>query len=168
MNLKTAISATATLTETIANGLGSGSIPAPWIASGTTSLASGTGSGQADLSYTKSITLAAAASTTLTLSALTDDLGRAVNFARVKLLILDNGAAATGNNVTIASGATHGWTAPAGAAWTLTVHGGGVLLLWAPLTTGYVVTGGTSDQVTITNTSGVSLTLKLVLAGASA
>jgi hypothetical protein len=165
MDIATSISARVSIVETVVNGLSTGNLPVS--RSLDSNLGSGTGSGNNNLQFSKPYTLAAGASVTLTLSALTDDLGRAVNFARIKVFLVDNTATtADGYDLAVASGATHGWVAPfGGAAGSVVAKAGGLAFLYAPLATAFPVVAGTSDQVTITNAGAGSVTFNVIIAG---
>jgi hypothetical protein len=158
------------ITETLTFGATSTQVSATIGVAAPTSLyswISGTGSGAVDLRWEHSYTLAASASTTLTLSALTDDLGRAVAFARVrKLLILIT--AMTGNDfLTVGSATTNPWTAPVGGG-TQTIVVRDLLLLVGAGSTAYVVTAGSNDQLKIVNSGSASITFTVAISGASA
>jgi hypothetical protein len=165
MDIATSISARVSIVETVVNGLSTGNLPVS--RSLDSNLGSGTGSGNNNLQFSKAYTLAAGAAVTLTLSALTDDLGRAVPFARVKVFLADNTATtADGYDLRVAAGATSGWTAPFdGTAGKFTAKAGGLAFLYAPLATAFPVGAGTSDQVTITNLGAGSVTFNIVISG---
>lgn len=168
MNISATIATQVTVAETLAYGEMSG-VPTGGIGVSKT-LTAGTGANAGDLSWgKKAVSLAASASVTYTLSALTDDLGRAVAFARFRDFCVDNSAAtADGTNLLIASGATHGLTSlfggSAGAAY---AKAGGFFHAFAPLATGFVVASGSADQVTITNQGSVAAVFNIVIIGAS-
>jgi hypothetical protein len=133
-------------------------------------LADGTGAAQADLLWHDQRTLAASGSESLDLAggSLTDALGTALTFARVKGLIV---AAAAGNTteVLVGGAATNAWASWVDAADNeVVVRPGGVVALLAP-GTGYAVTADTGDLLQIANSSsGTSVTYDIVIIGASA
>lgn len=136
---------------------------------GTVLIENGTGAGLADLAYVDQITLAASATQTLDLSgALTDALGAALVFARVRALYLEADAGNV-NNVVLGN-LTNSWLGPFGAAThSLAVRPGGRLLLLAPLGTSYPVTPGTGDLLQFANGGGATpVTFNLAILGASA
>lgn len=71
--------------------------------------ANGTGAGQIDLLYGKVLNLAGSA-TTLDLTSLTDLNGAAINFARVRELVIVNQAITAGFIVTIGAAASNAWS----------------------------------------------------------
>jgi hypothetical protein len=127
----------------------------------------GTTANAVDLRFEHSYTLAASASTTLTLSALTDDLGRAVAFARVRKLIVYVTAKTGSDFLTVGNAALHPWTAIVGGT-TQTIPVRDLLLLVGAGTTAYVVTSGSSDQLKILNSGSASITFTVAISGASA
>jgi hypothetical protein len=169
MNISATVLAALTITETLADGLVSGTL-----AGGIDLKADftpGTGARQADLHWETpaAVTLAAGASITYTLSALVDGLNRTVAFARVRGFGVDNSGTTTdGYNLLVASGATNGWKATfGGVAGQFLVFAAGVEVKLAPLATGMVVTAGTSDQLTITNQGAGPATFTMALIGSS-
>lgn len=136
------------------------------------SLSTGTAAGQADKIYFDNNTLSASATLDVDLAgALTDALGNAATFARVKAIVV---AAAAGNtnNVIVGGAASNGFVTPfGGATHTVTVRPGGFLVLACGIgdATGYVVTAATGDLLRISNSgAGTSVTYDLVVIGASA
>jgi hypothetical protein len=109
----------------------------------------GTAANMADLIYATTLTLSATP-TTLDLTSLTDPLGVAVAFARIRGLYIRNNATTDGWNLTIGLAASNAW---AGASQFLAASSSiilgpsssfpnaGRLEVWAPNTTGYVVDG---------------------------
>lgn len=162
------ISAALTVADTVANGMASATLSGG-LSIANLVLTAGTASGQADRYFLKNdVPLAAGASVTYTLSALTDDLNRNQSMARVRAWGVDGRANPEANALRVASGATNGWTAPFdGAAGKIIVKGGGFFVEAAPGTTGLPATAGASDQLTITNTGGSAATFDLAIVGAS-
>lgn len=110
------------------------------------------------------ITLAAGASVTYTLSALTDDLGRSVAFAYVLVWYLRITTITVGDYLTITPGVTHGWTA----LFSGTGHKCKRCVLAMDDGRGFQVTAGANDQITITNSGANPISFILALAGTSA
>jgi hypothetical protein len=139
------------------------------IRSASRTFTSGTGAQQCDLMWAKSYTLAASASTTITVSALTDDLGRAVAFVRVKCLLVESDATVSGDDLVLGAAASHPWVEiVGGSGQTLRVKPYGFLAQAAMGTVGFLVTSGSSDQLKIANAGANSITFRLTLAGCSA
>jgi hypothetical protein len=132
-------------------------------------LANGTGDNQADKIFSDTRTLAASANEDLDLAGvLSDPLGAALTFAKVKAILVK---ASTGNtnNVVVGGQATNGFLGPFGAlAHTVAVPPGGALLLAAPKA-GWAVTAGTVDLLKVANSAGgTSVTYDIVILGTSA
>lgn len=130
----------------------------------------GTGANQADRLWADSNTLAASANVDVDLAgSLTDALGQALTFARVKAIFV---RAATGNanNVVVGGAAANQFVGPFGAAThTISVRPGGVLALLAVDATGWPVTAGTGDLLRFANSgAGSSVTYDALIIGASA
>lgn len=133
-------------------------------------LDSGTGLNAADKLYADSNTLAASANVDIDLAGgLTDALGAALTFARVKALFL-RAAVGNSNNVVIGGAASNQFVGPFGAAaHTIAVKPGGFMGFVAPDATGWAVTAGTGDLLRIANSgAGSSVTYDVVIIGASA
>lgn len=133
-------------------------------------LDNGTGANQADKLYADSNTLAASANTDVDLAgSLTDVLGAALTFAKVKAIFL---RAATGNtnNVVLGGAASNAFVGPFGAAaHTISVSPGGFLGIIAPDSAGWTVTAGTGDLLRIANSgAGSTVTYDVVIIGTSA
>ena len=133
-------------------------------------LDNGTGANAADRLYMDSNTLAASANVDVDLAgSLTDALGAALSFARVKALFL-RAASGNTNNVVIGGAASNQFVGPFGAAThTFAVKPGGFMGWIAPDATGWAVTAGTGDLLRIANSgAGTSVTYDVVIIGASA
>jgi hypothetical protein len=132
-------------------------------------LATGTGANQADKAWFDQRTIAASATDTLDLAGtLTDALGDALTFARIKALYV---AAAAGNtnNVNVVRPASNGVPLFLAAGDGIPVRPGGVFFWVAPDVTGVAVTAGTGDLVDLINSgAGTSVTADIVIIGASA
>jgi hypothetical protein len=159
-----------TVTETLSYGSVSTQVSGTVGVAAPTSLYSwvnGTGAGQVDLHFEHTYTLAAGASVTLTLSAMTDDLPRSFAFARVRKLVIYITAHTAGDKLTVGGAATHPWAAPfADVSDKVAVRD--LFLLVGSDATAYVVTSGTSDQLLITNSGASSMTFIVAISGASA
>lgn len=167
MALTSSIKATISATESSALDLGSRSFPVN-VARAIT-LATGTGNGQSDVIFSDQRTLTASATENLDLAAsLTGAFGNTLTFARLKAILV---YAATGNtnNVNVIREGTNGVPFFLALADGVAVRPGGVFLLACSDATGYVVTAGTGDLITFTNSgAGTSVTYDVVLIGASA
>jgi hypothetical protein len=133
----------------------------------TYSYGTGTTAAAIDFVFQRTYTLAAGASTTLVLSALADDIGRTIAFARVKTLEVKI-TAKTGNDaLTVGAAATNpiaslmGGTTP-----TFTVRR--YHLVVADDATGFVVATGVADQLKILNSGTASMTFVVSISGCSA
>lgn len=135
------------------------------------SLAAGTGAGQADLLFADTRTLAASATEDLDLAgALADAFGVAQVFARVKAIGV---LAASGNTnlVQVTRPASNGFPLFMAASDGIALRPGMMLALAAGSAdaTGVVVTAGTGDLLTFTNSAGsTSVTYDIVVIGCSA
>lgn len=133
-------------------------------------LDNGTGLNAADKLYADTNTLAASANVDVDLAGgLTDALGAALTFARVKALFLQ-ASLSNANNVVIGGAASNQFVGPFGAAaHTFAVKPGGFMGWVAPDATGWPVTAGTGDLLRIANSgAGTSVTYNVVIIGASA
>jgi len=135
---------------------------------GTTSLTPGTGANQADKMFAYRSTLAASASENIDLAgALTDVLGNALTFAKVKAIMVRADPGNT-NDVVVGGAATNGFVGPFGAVThTIAVKPGGEFLNALP-GTGWVVVPATGDILKIANGgAGTPVTYDIVLIGTS-
>jgi hypothetical protein len=131
------------------------------------SFANGTTAGAQDLHWENTYTLAAGASQTITLSALTDGLTRTVALVRIKRLAISI-SAKTGNDfLTVGNATSNPW---------LAIHGGTMPtfivrryeLKVADDATGFVVVAASSDQLKLLNSGAASMTISVKLSGCSA
>jgi hypothetical protein len=161
-----AIAASAELSATA--GLGTARVPAQLNRS--VSLANGTGAGKADKVYQARRTLAASATEDLDLAGvLTDALGAALTFVRVKGLFI-SAAAANTNNVVVGAAVSNAWATLLNATGTLTVRPGATVgaMAGAADAVGYAVTAGTGDLLKVANSAGgTSVTYDIFIVGAS-
>lgn len=133
-------------------------------------LDNGTGANAADRLYADTNTLAASGTVDVDLAGtLTDALGAALTFARVKAIFI-RAAVGNTNNVVLGGAASNQFVGPFGAAaHTIAVKPGGFLGMVAPDATGWPVTAGTGDLLRIANSgAGTGVTYDVVIIGASA
>jgi hypothetical protein len=129
----------------------------------------GTGDGQIDKVYSASLTVAGAGGTMLDLlGGLTDKSGAAINFVKVKGIILHNQS--TTKTVTIGPDATNGWfgaAAPFAAATDAQkVTPGGE---WTWKSPGGLAPGaGATDEIYIANAGAVDAVVEILIVGSSA
>ena len=127
----------------------------------------GGGANQAQFMFSDQRTLSASASEDLDLAgSLTDIYGNTLTFASVKAMLFFLPSTA-GGDLTITAKASNGfasWVAAAGDA--INVKPGGLALFLAPGATGYAVTAGTGDLLTVTNGDGAaSVTYDVIFMG---
>jgi len=144
----------------------------PFSTSASAAYSSGTGAGQVDRVYTATRTLSASATEDLDLAgSLTDALGNtAIAFARIKSILV-SAAAANTNNVQVTRPASNGvpWLMAAGDGIALRPGAAVAWLSGAADASGVVVTAGTGDLITVTNSAGTtSVTYTIVITGCSA
>lgn len=134
-------------------------------------LRTGTGANQADRIFADSGNIVASGTTSLDLAGggLTDPLGAALTFAKLKVIAVaarsTNNAA---NNVVVTRPASNGvpWASAAGDSVALSP--GGIFLLTHP-GAGWTVTGGTADLIDLVNSAGTNaVDYDVVLIGTSA
>jgi hypothetical protein len=129
----------------------------------------GTVAGVIDLWYDQAnltaVTLAPSASITYTLSALTDDAGRAVAYARIRRLqvFVTSKTAASNDALTLGGAASHAWTAAFSG--TATVRDFWEVVDNSPA--GLPVASGSNDQLKITNSGSNPITFFLRTSGCS-
>jgi hypothetical protein len=131
-------------------------------------LTTGAGLNQASGTFADRRTLAAAASESLDLSGgLFDVFGVALNFTKIKAILLIADPTNT-NNVVLGGAAANGFTGPFGAADdTCSVPPGGVMHLVNPTANGWAVTPGTGDLLKVANSAGGSaVSYDIVIVGA--
>ena len=135
----------------------------------TSTMASGTGSNQADLAFTDQRTLAASGTENLDLAGgLTDQFGATLTFVKVKIIHI-TAASGNTNNVTVSPAATNGFLGFFNAtADLISIPPGGQMFLAAPVS-GWTVTAGTGDLLTVANSgAGTSVTYDVRIVGTSA
>lgn len=131
------------------------------------SFANGTTAAAEDLQWAHPYILAAGATQTLVLSALIDDLGRSVPFARIKRLAIWISAKTGNDYLTVGNATTNPWLAiQGGTAPTFVVRR--YELKVADDATGFVVVASSSDQLKLTNSGAASMTISVKLSGCSA
>jgi hypothetical protein len=161
------LSAQATLTSVL--DLGTASAPASLTSS--VALATGTGAGQADKVFADTRTLSASATEDLDLAGvLTDALGTAITFARIKAVIVTADADNT-NSVQITRPASNGVPLFMAAGDGIALRPGASFAWFAgdADATGVAVTAGTGDLLTLTNSAGsTGVTYSVLIVGCSA
>lgn len=132
------------------------------------SLADGAGINAANLVFQDTITLAAAGETLLDLTALTDALGNAIAFARLKLIYLRNKSVTAGDNLQLGGTVTAGLsTLYVGTNAGQLIGPGGIALLVNPSAAGWAVTAITADILRIGNPGANPISYDIVLIGAA-
>lgn len=111
---------------------------------------SGTTADKVDLKYSRTLTFASATAQTLDLSSLTDDYGGAVAFVKIRSLLIRVKSTTDGATLTVGAAATNPWAAVLGTTGTLIIQSAtssnqAVLLLTAPNTSGYAVSGSSKS-----------------------
>lgn len=98
---------------------------------------------------------------------MTDIYGQTVSFARIKAIMV-TAASANTNNVNVSRGASNGCALFLANGDGIQVRPGGAFMWVAPDATGVAVTGGSSDILTIANSSsGTSVTYSITILGAA-
>ncbi|QTU45639.1 hypothetical protein F3K20_12870 [Streptomyces scabiei] len=157
------------LTSTLSSALDLVTSRAPLAYESIIDLASGVGANQADKIFADTRTLAASATEDLDLAGvLSDPLGAALTFARIKAVLV-KAASGNTNSVQVTRPASNGVPLFLAAGDGLSVRPGGLFLWVAPDATGVAVTAGTGDLLTLTNSAGsTSVTYDVIIIGASA
>lgn len=128
----------------------------------------GAGAGAVNLLFHDQRTLAASGTENLDLAGtLADKFGATLTFARIKAVLV---VAATGNtnNVNVTQPAANGVPVFLAAGDGVGVRPGGMFLWVAPDAAGAVVTAGTGDLLTVTNSAaGTSVTYDVLILGAA-
>lgn len=126
-----------------------------------------------DLLYAATLTFVASTAQNLDLTSLTDILGGAVNFARVRAIAIKMYSTTDGATLTVGGAASNPWAAVWGTTGTMIIQAataananGSFFLLTAPNTTGYV-TSGTSKTLKLLP-SAHAFNADIVIAGAVA
>ena len=167
MSLTTTIKTIVTADYQGSNDLGTPKFPLNYNIN--SALATGTGASQADLLFSDQRTLSASGTEDLDLAgSLTDPLGATLTFVKIKAIII-KAASGNTNDVEVKPATSNGFTGPFNdASDTLVIPAGGMIALTAPVS-GWAVTAGTGDLLTITNgSSGTSVTYDIILIGTSA
>lgn len=130
--------------------------------------ADGAGAGAANLMFHDQRTLAASGTENLDLAGvLSDKFGQALTFARIKAVLVVAAAANT-NNVNVTQPASNGVPLFLAAGDGVGVRPGGAFLWVAPDAAGAVVTAGTGDLITVTNSAaGTPVTYDVLILGAA-
>jgi hypothetical protein len=134
----------------------------------TLSFADGAGAGAANLVFHDQRTLAASATENLDLAGvLSDKFGQVLTFARIKAVLVVAASANT-NSVNVTQPASNGVPLFLAAGDGVGVRPGGMFLWVAPDAAGAVVTAGTGDLLTVTNSAaGTSVTYDVLILGAA-
>ncbi len=163
-----------TISDTITEVLSLGAISQPVQATAAVTFEFATGTSTAgtvanviderwELSGTNAVTLAASASVTYTLSALTDTEGRTISLARYRKLLIWLTSVTDGDYLSVGVAGTH--PLPLGA--TVAIPVTGALVDIAPNKTGKVVAAGSADQLKIVNSGSASITFGINISGCS-
>lgn len=156
-----------TFTQTVSSGVVSSySIDvAPAIQS--VNYTNGTSASQVDLLYGKQLSITTTP-TDLDLTTLTDPPGGAVNFARVRELIIENLSTTAGQNLVVSGGASNQWTGFLNSTGTLTLPPGAKLRISDPtsVTTAGGITSGTSKTLRLVASTG-TISANVTLVGGS-
>ncbi|MCI0557233.1 MAG: hypothetical protein MN733_01970 [Nitrososphaera sp.] len=170
MALQATLSAslTATLTPDVANDLEVQQSSTSY--NPTFTFSNGTGNNQANTIFSDTRTLTASASETIDLSgSLTDLVCDLISLTALKFLIIRAHATNT-NDVVFGPNSTNGFVSPFNAAADrVRVKPGGMAILVAPNSTGYVVTAGSADLLFVQNGgAGTSVIYDILFAGVDA
>lgn len=130
---------------------------------------SGTGANQVDKQYRARLTIAGSATTTLDLvGGVTDKLGAAISFVKIKKLEV-YADAANPNTVNVVRPATNGIPIFGAASDLVPVKPGGCLLMAAPDANGLCTcTDTTAQDLAFTNTGAGNVTIDVIIEGTSA
>lgn len=130
--------------------------------------ADGAAVNQANLIFQDSYTIASGGEQLIDLTALTDSLGAAVNFARLKLIYVKNRSTTVGANLQLGGTVSNGLsTLYVGTNAGQLIGPDGLALLVNPSAAGWAVTATTADILRIGNPSAASITADVVLIGAA-
>jgi hypothetical protein len=157
------------LLSTLTSALDLGTASAPTQVARQLRWPTGTGAAQADRIFADSRTLSASGTENLDLAGtLTDAYGATITFARIKLVVFIADGGNT-NDVQVTRPASNG-TALFIAAGDGIALKPGAFFIWAdPGATGFAVTAGTGDLLTVTNSAGTTgVTYSVIIIGASA
>jgi len=123
------------------------------------SLTAGTNANQVNMFFPKSYTLTNTQSQTVDISgSVTDTFGETVTITECRFLVV-TAAAANSNRVQMS------WSPYVDAY--VDVQPGGAVMFWAPDAGGYGVTNAASDSIVITNNSGASATVSVLVGGSN-
>jgi hypothetical protein len=166
MSLNTIIRASIRCEQVTA--LDQGTARAAVVCDASATLLDGTGTSLADLVWSDTRILTASATETHDLDALTDPLGVAINFAKIKAIII-KAASGNTNSVIVGAAASNQFLGPlGGSAHTLTIPPGGAIMLLAPIS-GWATANGSTDLLKIANSAGsTSVTYDIIIVGTSA
>lgn len=149
------------------------SVPLPINLAAAVQFAAGTAADSADLIYASKLTFVSSTPQTLNLQSLTDIVGGAIVFARVRLLIVQPLGTTDAATLTLSPNASNGWTSLVGASSSLVLKMasstnslGAFAIFAAPNTTGWTV--GASNKALDLTPSAHAFDCNVVIAGASA
>lgn len=165
---------TGTVSSTVSgsqtSALDLGTVTFPYTTTASAAYTAGTGAGQVDKVFTDTRTLTASATEDLDLAgSLTDIFGATITFARIKAIHV-SAAAGNTNNVQVTRPASNGvpWLMAAGDGIALRPGAWNTWGSGAADATGVVVTAGTGDLITFTNSAGTTgVTYTVVILGCS-
>lgn len=118
--------------------------------------------------YSAIRTLAGGANETLDLyGSLTNQLGETINFARVKVIVVELLTTTAASSITVGNAASNVFTGPLGGTTpTVTIANGGGMAFWRSDATGWTVTNSSTDNLKVLNNDGaVVATYRITLIG---
>lgn len=128
-------------------------------------LLDGTGAGKASKSFFGSRNIAASATDALDLAGvLTDALGNALTFTKIKMIAIQAAAGNTGN-ITLGGGTSACNTMFGANTDKVVIKPDGVFVIAAPDANGYAVTAGTADLINIVNLVAAQVSYDIVIIG---
>ena len=120
----------------------------------------GTGDNQCSKFWADSRTVTAASETLDVVGGLTDAFGNTISFTAIKLLMIRNKSTIHSNVLTVSG---TGLTNFSSSTTSHAIKGGGVMLVTAPVS-GFGVSGGTADQITI-NPASATIDYDIIIGG---
>lgn len=126
----------------------------------------GTGADQADQVFSDQRTLAGTANETLDLQSLTNSLGVAVVFTKVKLLYIEVVSTNSDSTITVGASGSSAFNTPFSGddTFSIDIGPGGVAMFCRTDSTAYAVSGTVKD-LKVLNNSASSLTYNIIIAG---
>lgn len=127
--------------------------------------ADGTGVDQADIAYAAQFTIAGSGTQAIDLNAITDTLGKALTFAKVKVLAF-LADAANGDRIDIGPAAVEGFDQWIGTVTTAEIRlYPGDLFVLTRKSAGWTITNNVDDKLLLTNLDGSSVVIDVVIIG---